>query len=66
MKLSNAAVAAVYSTAFVITLSFLPEASAIPRGREAYYKWSPRYYIHTRADRKSQVGQHLGFCSADL
>lgn len=50
MKLSNAAVAAVYSTAFVITLSFLPEASAIPRGREAYYKWSPRYFYSPRGD----------------
>ena len=43
MTLSNAAVAAAFATVFVLTLSFLPEASALPREREAFYKWSPRY-----------------------
>ena len=42
MTLSNAAVAAAFATVFVLTLSFLPEASALPREREAFYKWSPR------------------------
>ena len=44
MTLSNAA--AVFSTALVLALSFLPpEASALPREREAFYKWSPRYFL---------------------
>ena len=46
MTLSNAAVAGVLSTALVLALSLLPpEASALPREREAFYKWSPRYDI---------------------
>ena len=48
MKLSHAAaVAVVFSTALVLILPFLPpEASAIPREREAFYKWSPRYLYY--------------------
>ena len=66
---SNVAVALSVLLALCL-LSFLPpEASAIPREREAFYKWSPRYctWLISIMGNKLQVFQYRKhFCVSNI